>query len=566
LWDAEVRSDVEELEATLRSIRKVSDLTKSIIETTIATSDAVAEAFPIVIGVANDGTSTGRSAAKFAGIASAAASIAENGIALGRELGMVDEIGTKEKELRRRIEELDWKQDDRQSRARLLASLTAYEGARVAVDQALRGFDQATRDLQALKARGLAIQAERLTFRKRAAAIIQGYRTRDLAFRVFRDEALEKYKALFDLAARYALLAARAYDYETGLLDPAGSNAAAAFFDGIVRSRAPGVVDASGQPQFTASTTGDPGLAGVLAAMQGDWGVARTRLGFNNPDNYETTFSLRREHFRIIPAASADGAWRDRLAACRMDDVLHDPDVRRYCMRIANQDGLPVPGLVIPFQTTIADGANFFGWPLAGGDHTFSPSSFATKIRSSGIAFAGYVGMDAPTSTSGPLAGAGGTSPPDPDLGFLDPDALSATPYVYLIPAGVDTMRSPPLGDLDSVRHWVVADQSIPLPFNIGNTDFAANDLFVSSESLSEDPFAIRKHQAFRAVPSGTVFSSSGSHTNSRLIGRSVWNSGWKLVIPGKTLRADPEAGLDVFLQTVTDIELFLKTYSYSGN
>lgn len=174
--------------------------------------------------------------------------------------------------------------------------------------------------------------------------------------------------------------------------------------------------------------------------------------------------------------------------------------------------------------------------------------------------------MESPTSTSGSIGGAGGSSPPDPDLGFLDPQALSATPYVYLIPAGIDSMRSPPLGDVSAVRRWTVADQSIPLPFNIGNSDFSTSNSFVSADSLSEPPFQIRKHQAFRAVPSGTVFGNSDGFTNNRLIGRSVWNSQWKLVIPGKTLRANPDVGLDVFLETVTDIELFLKTYSYSGN
>ena len=80
---------------------------------------------------------------------------------------------------------------------------------------------------------------------------------------------------------------------------------------------------------------------------------------------------------------------------------------------------------------------------------------------------------------------------------------MSATPYIYLVPAGVDAMRSPPLGDLGTVRTWAVDDQAIPLPFNIGETDFSTNNAFLSGDSLSEDPFAIRKHQAFRAVPAG---------------------------------------------------------------
>jgi hypothetical protein len=45
-----------------------------------------------------------------------------------------------------------------------------------------------------------------------------------------------------------------------------------------------------------------------------------------------------------------------------------------------------------------------------------------------------------------------------------------------------------------------------------------------------------------------------------------VWNSQWKLVIPGDTLLADPKEGLSRFIQTVKDIKLYFTTYSYSGN
>ena len=51
-----------------------------------------------------------------------------------------------------------------------------------------------------------------------------------------------------------------------------------------------------------------------------------------------------------------------------------------------------------------------------------------------------------------------------------------------------------------------------------------------------------------------------------RLIGRSVWNSKWKLIIPGKTLLADPNQGLARFINSVKDIHLYFITYSYSGN
>ena len=155
----------------------------------------------------------------------------------------------------------------------------------------------------------------------------------------------------------------------------------------------------------------------------------------------------------------------------------------------------------------------------------------------------------------------------------LNPRGLSATPYVYLIPCGLDSMRSPPLGDQSVIRTWDVQDATIPMPFNIGGSDYESKPMWQSSDSLTEDLFNVRKHQAFRPVDdiqfirSSSFDTSEGTHfTNSRLIGRSVWNSKWKLVIPGKTLLDDPEEGLDLFINTVKDIKIHFETYSYSGN
>ena len=127
-------------------------------------------------------------------------------------------------------------------------------------------------------------------------------------------------------------------------------------------------------------------------------------------------------------------------------------------------------------------------------------------------------------------------------------------------------MRSPPLGDTSIVRTWQVEDHAIPLPFNIANSDFSTNPYFVSTDSLSEPTFPLRKHQAFRAVPDQTNFQDGDGFTNARLIGRSVWNSRWKIVIPGNTLLNNPDVGIQTFIDTVTDIKLHLETYSYSGN
>ncbi len=440
------------------------------------------------------------------------------------------------------------------------------------INEHLREYDDRQREVRALIAQGENIQAEREIFRQRAAAVIQGYRTRDAAFRIFRNEKLERYKTLFDLAARYALLAANAYDYETGLL---GASQGRDFVRRIINARALGVVR-QGEPQFAGSNTGDPGLSSALAEMKADWDVLRGRLGFNNPDAYGTTVSLRAEKLRLLPGPEGDSAWQDFLQQCRRRDLLADADVRRYCLQIDDGSGLPVPGLVIEFATTIADGVNLFGLPLAAGDHAFSPSAFATKIHALGVALEGYRGMDNPAANQDAVSGAGGVSPSDPIAWFLDPLALAATPYVYFIPTGVDAMRSPPLGDRSEVRTWNVQDLAIPMPFNIGASPFSEGVHFLSADSLTEPLFALRKHQAFRPVSSPAYFSpnlysSSGTllrsqFTNNRLIGRSVWNSQWKLVIPGRTLLNNPDEGLERFIRTVRDIKLHFVTYSYSGN
>ena len=440
------------------------------------------------------------------------------------------------------------------------------------VNQRQRELYDAQMKLRSIVAEGERVQADRQAFRIRSSAVIQGFRTRDVAFRLFRNEKLDRYKTLMDLASSYSLLAANAFDYETGLLN---SQSGKAYVDRIIQARALGVVR-NGVPQFTGSSVGDPGLSGALAEMNSDWSVLKGRLGFNNPDSYGTTVSMRTENYRILPGADGDINWKDVLNRARRDNLLEDVDVRRMCMQLDRGDGLAVPGLLIEFDTTIADGMNLFGQILAAGDHAYHNSAFATKIFGIGVALEGYKGMDTPFPNASAIGAAGAISPADPTLAFMDPTALAATPYVYLIPAGLDSMRSPPLGDESRVRTWSVQDVTIPMPFNIGNSDFSTKQLWQSSQSLSEPLFSVRKHQAFRPVPSAAVFTpniyggngglSRSQFTNSRLIGRSVWNSKWKLVIPGQTLLNNPSEGLDRFIQSVKDVKIHIVSYSFSGN
>ena len=450
------------------------------------------------------------------------------------------------------------------TRAKIVELQSAYSAVFAGID----GLDAANKELtnalnnyQTVLSKGLAIQDERETFRKRAASAIQGARTRDVAFRAFRTESLEQYKTLYDQAAQYVFLAAKAYDYETGLL---GTDNGRSFLSGIVATRSLGLVGSNGEPQFGGSGSGDPGLSSYLAKLQADWAVTKGRLGINNPDQYGTLLSLRRELFNLPyredGTAEDNNAWQDRLRASAVTDLRTDPDVAAHALPTSNPTGLSQPGFIITFSGDIDTGYNFFGNALNAGDSAFSSASFSTKINSVGVVFQGYLGMN-------PYAAGGTGIPPAPTSSSSD--ALSATPYCYLIPAGTDSMRTPALnGAPVSVRQWLVLDHAMPLPYDIGGSGFGQDTTWNSSTSLSEPFFLPRMHQPFRAVADPTLFYSSipAEFTNRRLIGRSVWNTKWKLVIPAQTLLANPQDGMDRFIRSVKDIKLFLRTYSNAGN
>jgi len=199
----------------------------------------------------------------------------------------------------------------------------------------------------------------------------------------------------------------------------------------------------------------------------------------------------------------------------------------------------PQPGIAIPFSTEVNFGYNFFGWPLGAGDSAYDPSSFATKIRAVGVWFDGYDGA-----------------------------GLSSTPRVYLVPVGADVLRTPDADDFTTRRFYVV-DQKLPFP--VSETEVADETWIPVIESLSDVLGGIRRFSSFRAFPDSPEMSEdaiidSQSTEDTRLIGRSVWNTQWLLIIPGGTLLHDPDAGLEAFINNVTDIKLFFQTYAYSGN
>ena len=224
------------------------------------------------------------------------------------------------------------------------------------------------------------------------------------------------------------------------------------------------------------------------------------------------------------------------------------PEFRRYARPFAPESAGPQPGLVIEFSTNVTFGMNFFGWELGPQDSSYDSSQFATRIRSVGTWFEDYAGLP-----------------------------LADDPRVYLFPVGADVLRAPSASDF-ATREWQVVDQAVPLPFPIGAQDldeFGWNPL---ADTLNGSSTDLRRYGRFPAYHFSEPFDDSQVTADSRLIGRSVWNRRWLLIIPGGTFLNDPVDGIDTFIDGqripgsaqrdgagVSDIRIFFKTYAYSG-
>ena len=385
--------------------------------------------------------------------------------------------------------------------------------------------------------RGNRLLEQRAAARQRAVSQIAKLRYNDMLFRQLRNRTLSQYASAFDLAQKYAFLAAKAFDYETGLLktDARGTD----FLAEIVAARSPGQLQ-DGVP--IVAEQGDGGLASALAKMDLDWNLSlKGRLGINNPQPYATWFSLRQELFRIGADDAGRTAWKTALEKCRVADLRTVPEFARHCQPFQSSaaPAAAEPGLVIEFSSTIDFSKNFFGQELASCDSFFDSTYYCTKIANAGVWFEGY--------------------------------AQAKTPNVYLVPVGEDRMRAPGQDDGDYVG-WNVVDQVIPVPYAIGGGGWTARDWDTWLPSYANgdpnDPDAavkVRKHPSFRAYYGGEKPDDSMLDCP-RLVGRSVWNSRWLLIIPAGSLGSDRDKALKDFADGVTDIQIGFKTYSNSGN
>ena len=420
----------------------------------------------------------------------------------------------------------------RELETQMQTAASEVNDAATAIQQTLAELTTAEAAYRAEIYKGQMLLEERELWRKQVSNKATQQRYLDMFNRVQRNNALVKYSTAFDTAQRYVFELAKVYDYETGLLsgDPQSGKQ---FLADIIATRALG-----SEGLAMSSGTTDGGLWDVVTRMKANWDVLKGRLGVNNPDKPEKWFSLRYELFRIKPDASGDESWRRELRKYWVDDIYARPEVARHCQPLAseNQTAMKEPGLVIPFSTSINNAENFFGKTLQGGESQFSSADYATKIAAVGVDFAGYGALTTQSTTG-----------------------LATEPNIYLVPVGTDYMRSP-AGMTRKVLGWNVVDQVMPLPYTVGSTQLDDEAWIATMSGLdgtSDSAATIRRHSTLRA---GNDF------TSTRLVGRSVWNDKWLIVIPASSLNADRTRALETFINGVGDIKIGIKAYSRQGN
>ncbi len=528
--DAATKATLLALDETMHGI----DIGKSIydiIKTSIYDKSwATAMGQPFVVGIDNDMGFMARLTAMMAGFAfkdamdtlesqlSLTKSILEGtkeAIETAAAIGMFDEDADME------LKQMGYEMNGLLREERMLR-LSLY----LAVDNYYGSFDDYKAEVQL----GFRKLQDLIRLRKRWAGQIAEQRYGDMAYRMYQNDALLKYRQQFDLAQTYVYLTAAAYDYETNLRgeDPA---AGGKFLRDIVATRSLGELRWTTGPWDVEPIVGSGGLAEPLGKMRDNFVVLKGQMGFNNPQAEANRFSLRHELFRLRD--ESDAAWRQTLARYYTPNIYGEPVVAELAKRPYGSIG-PEPGLVIPFGSTITRRLNYFGNPLGPGDSAYSATQFSTKIANVGIWFEGY-----------------------------DTSRLSRTPRVYLLPGGQDVIR--PRNTEGVLRYWNVTEQLLPIPYPITQADMQNPKWIPSIDGLQGQFLKVKPYADMRAYPYTEDFEPTELNTDTRLIGRSVWNSKWVLVIPGATLLSDPDKGIDRFLQDVDDIYIYFQTYAYAG-
>ena len=304
----------------------------------------ISDGFFTSVGFSNDVGAVPRLITK--GVGEALATVFDLGAEATSWSQLLAEQGLEEFQLEKEIEIVTASHDlEVQQELLTLEQLVRQEvPARLELYTLLEASSQAAGVYLATIAEGQRLLIELERFRRLAAAQTQEQRYQDMAFRIFRTDAISKYRRQFDLASRYVYLAAKAYDYETNLLG-FDARAGGTFLTDIVRQR--GLGEAVGGPADLAPIVGTQGLADQLGRMEQNFDVLKGQMGFNNPQTETNRFSLRRELFRLDSGAASGDGWVRALENSFVPDLRAVPAFAAYCRPFAPPSAGPLPGLVI---------------------------------------------------------------------------------------------------------------------------------------------------------------------------------------------------------------------------
>ena len=97
------------------------------------------------------------------------------------------------------------------------------------------------------------------------------------------------------------------------------------------------------------------------------------------------------------------------------------------------------------------------------------------------------------------------------------------------MPIGLDVLRTP-IGSELATREFTILDQVIPTPFPIGATDLRNPAWIPINDSLGGSFIQIRRgHGAMPARHDEGIYAEQDLTNDTRLIGRSAWNTDWTL-------------------------------------
>lgn len=350
---------------------------------------------------------------------------------------------------------------------------------------------------------------ERDRIRRVQSDKLQDFRFRDMAFRTFRNQALEQFGAFFDLAARYVMLAARAFAYEYNERDEVDDQ-----MRRLYRERLLGT-----------ETATDQGLQSIIARLdqkrqESDFSSRLQKLSLFDQGGDE--FSLRKNMLGLAIDPSQDTnqqqfdknkAFRAFLESSIVQELLDVPAFSQLASLDSDRDA--GPALVLPFSTEVAGRTLFgkkrgtvFGAP-ANFDTCSNPKLFEFAILLEGVDNPGALGVD------GPLI------------------------FAHFLPVGSSMLRAPEIGDcaLRTVRTWGVVDQRIPgVSAAYRDAGGAILDTFnIPRLATSADLYLINRFPVTQAQ----IRQTENPVFQDELAGWSVWNTQWLLAIPGRQF-ADP--------------------------